>query len=240
MASKKMSKKQKNQLIFLAVLTAALVVVMYWQYLIVPLNTAIEELEEEIESNQMAAIEMNMEISTIADYEEMNEVLTAKLTEETKDLFPIMNTEDADIMLLNYIKKSGLSASTLQVSSNISEQQETGVYIITASYEAKGSYAQLLSLIKSINAEPAVVFTSINAAAQSVSESTLVIAPDGPQTVTGEKPASEEDMTFILDLAVFMYEAPVIPDYFSDISGSGDETEETGEAGLLDGASDYL
>lgn len=236
---KKMNKKQKNQLILLVLLTVALVIVMYWQYLIVPINNECEELKTEIEALEEEHLDMMMEIASVYSYKEEIAAHEAAIAKHTENLFPLMNNEDADIMLLGYIKECGLHASTLSVSNTLGDEEVTsGVYSITASYEAKGSYAQLRKLIEKINAQPAIVILGVSAIADGDTEDIVTMTENGPVTEASIIPASEDDFSLSIEMQVFMYEAPVVPEYF-DVVSEG-ETGEAGGAEVLDSAADYL
>lgn len=235
---KKMNKKQKNQLILLVILTVALVIVMYWQYLIVPINNECEELKTEIEALEDEHLDMMMEIASVYSYKEEIAAHEAAIAKHTEKLFPLMNNEDADIMLLGYIKECGLHASTLSVSNTLGGEVTSGVYSITASYEAEGSYAQLRKLIEKINAEPAIVILGVSAIADGDTEDVVTMTENGPVTDSNLIPASEDEFSITIELQVFMYEAPVVPEHF-DVVSEG-ETFEAGDAEVLDSAADYL
>ena len=212
-------KKKRRQVALLVILSAVLLAVVYWQYLLSPTLTACDELEEEIFDNETRLTDMQSEIIAIPGYKrDIGDVLS-RIDQGTAELYPVMNTEDADIMLLKSMNSSGLSASSLFVSAaaageNDEDGSSTGVYIITAVYEANGSYSSLLNFISRVNDMPAVVISSITGSAEAPEDTTYTLGTGGAQTEMKNTPASEKSMTFELTAYVFMYEAPEIPEHF--------------------------
>lgn len=214
-------KKKRNQVIMLIILSAILVAVVYWQYLLSPALTACDELSEEILDNEMRLSEMQGEIAAIPGYKRSAEDTLSRISEKTAALYPVMNTEDADIMLLNCMTSSGLNASSLSVSAEAAhtddrDAKDTGVYIITASYSAKGSYSSLLSFISKANEMPAVVITLLEGTASSDEEKSLIVSAGGAQSEIRQNPASETSMEFNITMQVYMYLAPDIPEHFDE------------------------
>ena len=210
----KMNKKQKTQFIFLAVLSVVLVIVIYWQYLLSPIMKECGELSSSIDENEIQLMNTMMTIGDMSVDIDENEALLKSIAEQTADLYPIINTDDADIIILKYISDCGLSASTLAIASSEPSAAGTGIFTINAEYGVSGSYKQLRALIEKLNTEPAICITGIAAAAEGKRTEVLEITHDGPATVTHEEPASEENMDVVLAISLYMYEAPVIPEYF--------------------------
>lgn len=210
----KMNKKQRTQVIILAILSVALVLVIYWQYMLSPLIKECEELSSDIEENEMQLMQTMLEIADISTDIEENEALLKSIAEQTEKLYPIISTDDADIILLKYITASGLSANSLSVAQSEASSAGTGIYVITAEYSVSGSYKQLRNLIEKLNTEPAIYITSVSAVSETESSEKLELSAAGGTTTTLKTPASEEDMSITLSISLYMYEAPVIPDYF--------------------------
>lgn len=232
----KVSKKQKTQFIILGILSAALVVVIYWQYLLSPIKTECEELQSTIEDNEMLQMSVMLEVASINSLIDDNEALMKSLETRTADLYPVMNTDDVDIILLKYIQDSGFEVSSLSIGAeesteNAEGNSATGISTINATYSIAGSYKQLLSLIEKINTEPAVIITAITASSEEESEQVFEISADGGQNTTVTKPASEDNLTLEISFCVFMYEAPEIPETFesekNDSLLGDDEDEES-------------
>ena len=230
-------KKKRRQVVLLVVLSAVLLAVVYWQYLLSPTLTACDDLDEKISDNETRLADMQSEIIAIPGYERDTEDVITRIGESTAELYPIMNTEDADIMLLKSMNSSGLSASALSVSAspageNDGDGESTGVYIITAVYEAAGSYSSLLNFIARVNGMPAVVISSITSNSAASEDKTYTPGAGGARTDVNNTPASEESMTFELTAQVFMYEAPEIPEHFDEPPSQTLEVEV--DAGLDD------
>lgn len=234
-------KKKRNQVVLLVILSAVLLAVVYWQYLLSPTLTACDDLDNEIFDNETRLADMQSEIMAIPGYERDVDDTIARISEITADLYPVMNTEDADLMLLKSMSSSGLKASSLSVTAapaggsgkeSDEDGNSTGVSVITAVYEASGSYSSLLNFISRVNDMPAVVITSVSGAAQSNTDSTYTLSNAGAQTEIKDTPASERDMTFELTAQVFMYETPEIPEHFDEPASQTLEVEV--DAGLDD------
>lgn len=144
-------------------------------------------------------------------------------------------TDDADILILGYLNKSGLSARTLLISTgepvsvaedDSEENKDTGIRVISASYEAQGSYSSLRKFIEMINSEPAIYINGIAGVAQHDD----VSAPsDEAQTVPQAEMANENDLILSIDVSLYMYEAPSIPEHFeAQDEGATSESEELG------------
>lgn len=231
-------KKKRNQVILLVILSAVLLVVVYWQYLLSPLLTSCDELDEEIFDNEMLLSDMQSEIISIPGYERDIEDTFSRISEKTAELYPVMNTEDADMMLLSGMSSSGLSASSLSVSSASAGDEKdgsdnTGVYIITAVYNAKGSYSSLLRFVSRVNDMPAVVISSVSGTAEASEDKSYTVTAGEALSDLTQTPASERDMTFEITVQVYMYSAPDIPEHFDE------PASQTLEAGS-DERPDYL
>lgn len=206
-------KKKRDQITLLIILSAVLLAVIYWQYLLYPMLTSCDDLTESIQDNETQLAEIQGEIMSIPGYERDISTSLEKISAMTAELYPIMNTEDADILLLSRISASGMSAETLSIGfEEISGKSTdfTGIYRITADYSAKGSYAQLISFIDSLNEMPAVVINSVTGTASEKDNSSSA-STDNAETAA----ASENDMEFQLSISVYMYQAPEIPEHFS-------------------------
>lgn len=212
-------KKKRNQITILIVLSAVLLAVIYWQYLLYPMITSCDELTESIQDNNTELAEIQSKIASIPGYERDISTTLDNLSEMTADLYPVMNTEDADIMLLSRLKSSGISAETLNITyEEISDEnggEPTGISRITAEYSAKGSYAQLIRFISSMNGMPAVVINSVTGTASETNDKSFSVSTNGAETNTITTPASENDMEFQLNISVYMYQSPEIPEHFS-------------------------
>lgn len=231
-------KKKRSQVLILIVLSAVLAAVIYWQYLLSPTLTANSELEDEIANNQDRLADIQSEMMAMPGYERDIEDTLSRISAATAELYPIMNNEDADIMLLSSMAESGLSANSLSVdSASLSTEEDavnTGVYVITAAYEATGSYSALLSFISKVNDMPAVVISSVSGTAAEVEESAFVVGGGSAQTEVKKTPASEKNMTFEITAQVYMYQAPEIPEHFDE------PDPETLEVDLGTDVDDYL
>lgn len=214
-------KKKRNQVILLVALSAVLLAVVYWQYLLSPALTACNELTEEIYDNETRLSEMQNEVAAIPGYKREVDDVISRISGKTADLYPVMNTEDADIMLLKSMSSSGLSAASLSVTAASADAdgknaRDTGVYVITANYVAHGSYSSLLSFISKVNEMPAVVISSIEGTAVANEEKSLTIGGGGYQNNANKTPASESNMEFNITAQVYMYLAPDIPEHFDE------------------------
>lgn len=230
----KNANKQKTQFIVLGVLSAVLVLILVYNFLLKPVLDDCSELKDEIEANDMLKWSQMEEISFIPTYEEEIGQAKVALEERTAKLYEPMNSEDADIILLKRLTDSGLKALTLSVTSAVplSELQpdekyapdsvETGVSVITASYEAEGSYSQLLSFIGLINSDPAVSVVSIEYSAAEEKKSSLVVGNGGFVNVAENNEVSEQQLTITVALDVYMFSPPVMPepDTVDDIEGA--------------------
>lgn len=227
-------RKKRRQVIILLALSVLLIGVVYWQYLLMPKLNACDELNSEIADNEDILADMQAEIIAIPGYERDIDDTISKIGEDAAELYPLMNNEDADIMILGNMEKSGLTASSLSVvtaaaESSGKEPADTGVYVITASYEASGSYSALLSFISKMNELPAVSVGSVRASAAETENETYVVGNGKADTVKDTIDVSENDMTFEITVRVFMYAAPEIPDHFAkpyDDNTSGTQTGE--------------
>lgn len=201
-------KKKRSQITMLIILSAVLLAVIYWQYLLYPMLTSCDELTNDIQDNEMQLAGIQSEIASIPGYERDISASLDEISAMTGDLYPVMNTEDADILLLSRITASGMTAETLGIElEEISgKNADTGVSRITAAYSAKGSYAQLINFVSSVNELPAVVINSVTGTATSRDDT----GTDGVSV-----PAGENDMEFQLNISVYMYQQPEIPEHFS-------------------------
>lgn len=229
-------KKKRNQVILLVALSAVLLAVVYWQYLLSPALTACDDLTEEIYDNETRLSEMQNEVAAIPGCKREIDDVISRISEKTADLYPVMNTEDADIMLLKSMTSSGLSAASLSVTFSTDEESstanDTGVYVITANYVAHGSYSSLLSFISKVNEMPAVVISFIEGTAVADEEKSLTIGGGGYQNNVQKTPASESSMEFNINAQVYMYLAPDIPEHFDE---PGPETLEiNADSGNID------
>ena len=232
-------RKKRRQVIILLALSVLLIGVVYWQYLLMPKLTACDELNSEIADNEDILADMQAEIIAVPGYERDRDDTLSKIGEDTAELYPLMNNEDADIMILGSMEKSGLTASSLSVVTAAAESSgkdpaDTGVYVITASYEANGSYSALLSFISKMNELPAVSVGSVKASAAETENETYVVGNGRADTVKDTVDASENDMTFEITVRVFMYAAPEIPDHFAKSYDDNTSGIQTG------GIDDYL
>lgn len=230
-------RKKRRQIIILVILTIILVVMAFWQYLMSPLLEEKSELESEVAANEDKLSEMNNEILLAMGYERDIETTLSSISEITADLYPVMDNEDADMMLLSELNKCGLDAMSLSVGSADSQSKsssvsttttatDTGISQITAVYSATGSYAQFVKFVAAMNEKPSVIIESIQASAAETESETYTVSPAGVNTSSTVTPASEEELAMELTLCVYMYEQPIIPDTFVIVEDS--ETEEAG------------
>lgn len=239
-------KKKRRQIIILIILSVLLLAVVYWQYLLVPKMTACEELSNEIADNEITLSAIQGKVLAMPGYERDIDEALANIDESTADLYPVMNNEDADIMLLQRMEKCGLNASSLSVTAaaagadekkKSTDDDNTGVYVITAKYEAHGSYTSLLSFISEMNKLPAAVITSMKGTSAASEEKTYTVGGGRAETNITKQSASETDMTFELSIDVYMYQPPEIPDHFDVQRG---DTSDDADTGTDTEISDYL
>lgn len=214
------SAKQKKQFIVLSILVVLLVGVVYWQYLLSPIISECDELESKIEENRFQQLDVVSDIAGIPVYEDKNGEIFEKLSAETEKLFPIITNENADILILGYLNKSGLNARTLVISSgapvSVSENDEeeskdTGIRIITASYEARGSYSSLRKFIEMKNSEPAIYITGITAVTKDDDNTS---AKDKTEFEAQSETVNENDLLITIGISLYMYETPSVPEHF--------------------------
>ena len=62
-------KKKRSQITLLIILSAVLLAVIYWQYLLYPMLTSCDELTEDIQDNEMQLAGIQSEIASIPGYE---------------------------------------------------------------------------------------------------------------------------------------------------------------------------
>lgn len=240
-------KKKRRQVIILIILTIVLIAMAFWQYLMSPLLEEKSELQEQVSANEDKLTEMNNEILVAMGYERDIETTLSQISEETAELYPVMDNEDADMLLLSEINRCGLSAAVLSVSGGEAEASgstvgtsttatETGVGKITAVYQVTGSYAQFVNFVAAMNKLPSVIIEDFTAAAAQEQTETYTVSASGASTDTVVTPASESSLTMQLSLSVYMYETPTIPETFAIV-----EESETAEAGTDEsGYDDYL
>lgn len=204
--SERKADKRRGELAALGILTAALTLILYLQFLLLPQLRRCSELSEKVEENSAALHSAMTEIGAAGAVKADNEDIMERLSAETEGLFSPINTDDADILLLGYIEKAGLSATALSVSRETDEPTKTGVRTITAEYTVSGGYDGLVRLISDIAEQPAIAITDIYGSAKAAENGIF----------------AEDSMEFQLCFKVYMYEPPVIPKHFS-------ETEESGE-----------